>query len=51
MDPVLEQIIANIHPSDIKKTGMCYQKLSELPIKQDGKDELPVYVRRCNRIC
>lgn len=37
MDHVLEQIIANIHPSNIEKTGMCYQKLSELPIKQDGK--------------
>ena len=37
MDPVLEQIIADIHPADITKTGLCYQKLSELPIKQDGK--------------
>lgn len=37
MDQVLEQIIADIHPADIAKTGLCYQKLSELPIKQDGK--------------
>ena len=37
MDQVLKQIIADIHPADIAKTGLCYQKLSELPIKQDGK--------------
>lgn len=36
MDSVLEQVIAGIGPLDLKKTGECYKKLSNLPVRQDG---------------
>ncbi|MCH4188548.1 MAG: nicotinate-nucleotide--dimethylbenzimidazole phosphoribosyltransferase [Megasphaera sp.] len=36
MDDVLEQLISQIEPMDIKAAGECYRKLSELPIRQDG---------------
>ncbi|MCH4179414.1 MAG: nicotinate-nucleotide--dimethylbenzimidazole phosphoribosyltransferase [Megasphaera sp.] len=36
MDEVLKQLISEITPMDIKAAGECYQKLSDLPIRQDG---------------
>lgn len=36
MDEVLEQLISQIEPMDIKIAGECYQRLSDLPVRQDS---------------
>ena len=37
MDSVLEQVIADIGPLNLEKTGECYRQLTNLTIRQDGK--------------